>query len=554
MANKAASLPSNFTILDGGDGGQTIDELALAANVSFEASFYLAQRKEDISRDRDVIAMSNTEFHRGEAARNFLGLPTKRKTSFKPASIAAGVSVYLKTPNHKRKVPKGSSVLLEIGSTAASSPTKRKAEEKDEAEENDETPKKSAKTTEAKTEAEEEKDDEKKPATSATTAAAKIITELDVVVSFDTTASMTPVLFQVRRELEKLVTLLFTSLSAKGVNVRFGAIAHGDYDSASQYIVQHLDLTDDVDKITKFITTVQPVSNFWNEGEAYEQALRVAKSSMSWRGTAKHVLVLTGDDKPHPANFPGNTDKVDWKTEASELAAMDVPIYSVQCPSLAIPRSLDFYQGLADAHTRGAYILLSQFALVNPLIEALLYHATGDIAALQAHESKLETAGTYNRHMELAFNTLLGRDDANKTGGSTHVAGADVTASSAGAGARVPVAPGRFQSFVIEEDQPIKEFVMESVGEDAFKAGGGFYELIKEENVSDKKEVVMEHKRSGDMFSGADARALISLPSKGAKKVSPSDVPNGYRAYIQSTSWNRSLKKGQYFMYQVGQC
>eukprot|EP00567_Pseudictyota_dubia_P011333 CAMPEP_0197440604 /NCGR_PEP_ID=MMETSP1175-20131217/7058_1 /TAXON_ID=1003142 /ORGANISM="Triceratium dubium, Strain CCMP147" /LENGTH=540 /DNA_ID=CAMNT_0042970739 /DNA_START=120 /DNA_END=1742 /DNA_ORIENTATION=- len=538
-----APLPLNITIVEAKTGGSTIRELAIEVNVAYLTPYYQVKRKENISVGKDVIAVTDSAFYQGAEARDFLGISKTAKVVLKPGDIPAGAEVFVQTTSHNRKIPAGMKCLLQTAASAGPTPAPAAAPTRSREEDEDDKDEAAPEAKRPKVEVKKE-DDKKKPA--AGTTSTTIITELDVVVSFDTTASMTPVLFQVRRELDKLVTLLFSSLGDKGVNVRFGAIAHGDYDSSHQYVVTSMDLTDNVEEIKKFINTVEPVRNFWNEGEAYEQALRTAKSSMSWRSTAKHVLVLTGDEKPHPPNFPGNTDKVDWEVEARELADMDVPIYSVQCPSLAISRSLNFYQGLADAHTRGAYILLSQFALVNPLIEALLYHATGDITSLQEHETALEKAGTYNRHMELAFNTLLDREDVNKTGGSA--------AGGGSAGGRVPVPPGRFQSFIIEQDQQIKEFVIENVGEDAFKAGGGFYELIKQENVSAKKEVVMEHIRSGDMFSGADSRAMVSLPVNGAKKISPSDVPAGYRAYVQSTSWNRGLKKGQRFMYQVGQC
>lgn len=375
------------------------------------------------------------------------------------------------------------------------------------------------------------------------------MTELDIVLCFDTTASMTPVLFQVRRELARLTRLLFETLPGQGVSVRLGVIAHGDYDSAAQYVTKHVDLSDSVDDLTQFINTVEPVHNGWNEGEAYEQALRVAKG-LSWRPSSRKVLVMSGDDKPHPAFFPANADKVDWEKESDDLAAMDIPIYAVQCPSLSIPRSEAFYKTLAAKHSRGAYIMLSQFALVNELIVALLYHATDDRSALEQHEDDLIAAGRYNRNMELAFNTLLQRDDERRAAMAPAASSGSGTGTGTGA-SRVPVPAGRFQRFTIDENSSIKQFV-ETTGA-VFKAGRGFFELSKAESVSQKKEVILEHIASGEMFSGSDAREMVGLPETGTKRINPGAVPAGYRAFIQSTSYNRKLIGGTSFLYEVTQ-
>lgn len=371
---------------------------------------------------------------------------------------------------------------------------------------------------------------------------AAIATAIDLVISFDTTGSMAPCLYQVRQELTRLTELMFRTMPARGVNVRIGVIAQGDYDSAAQYVTKFQDLTDDANLVKTFIQYTEPVSNSWNEGEAYEQALRVARG-LTWRPDARRALVVVGDDKPHPADFPGNVDHVDWKTEITALTELDIATYAVQCPSLQIPRSEAFYKHIAATHRRGAYILLSQFAMVGELLVALLHHAEDNTAELVAHEERLISAGNYNRNMEVVFNTLLERPDAGRMAYA-----APTAVPAALAAQRTPVPAGRFQRFNVPTDQSIKDFVATTGA--IFKTGRGFYELSKTETVGARKEVILEHVASGEMFSGNDARIMLGLGA-GEGTVSKRSVPAGHRAFIQSTSYNRKLIGGTSFLYEI---
>lgn len=217
---------------------------------------------------------------------------------------------------------------------------------------------------------------------------------------------------------------------------------------------------------------------------------------------------------------------------------------------------------MAACHPKGAYILLTQFNTIIDMLLALVFYARGDAPAMEAHEQGMMARGRYNRNIEVAFNTLLGRADA----GRTAALPAPASASASGAGAlaspvrrllagprvmdkRVPVPPGRFQRLEVDADTSIREFVNTTGA--VFVPGRGFYELTKPEDVSDKKEVIVEHISSGDMFSGTDAKEMLGLPAIGAGKVSTKSVPAGHRAFIQSTSYNRVLKAGSDFLYEL---
>jgi len=83
-----------------------------------------------------------------------------------------------------------------------------------------------------------------------------------------------------------------------------------------------------------------------------------------------------------------------------------------------------------------------------------------------------------------------------------------------------------------KSEQTIKAFV-EATGA-RYKAGGGFYQLTKSEDISPKKNIVMEHIASGEMFTGEEARSMLGL-SATQHKASLRSVLDGYRAFVQST-------------------
>lgn len=400
--------------------------------------------------------------------------------------------------------------------------------------------------------------------------------QLDLVLCFDTTGSMAGVLGSVRTELARLTATIFAHDGSHDVAV--AVVAHGDYDSAAQYIVSHLDFSTDTAAVTTWIRNVTPVSNSWNEGEAYEQALETMKH-LSWRPDAVKVVVLVGDDIPHPPHFPANTARTDWRECLTYLTAMNIAFYAVQCTHSDVARCKDFYTALGTAHRRGRALLLDQFYIMPELIMGLFLHATDDTAALSAHEADMVARGVYSRATAQAFDTMLGRAagtgpvgfsasapaggyggggggsaSAPRSRGQKRGRGvaADPTSATVDPAAQTlePVPPGRFQRLHVQDPITIKDFVLAAGA--IFKPGQGFYEITKPEEVSAKKEIILENVATADMFTGVAARQMLHLPVDGPpERLSPGEVPVGYRAYIQSTSNNRKLMGGTKFLYQV---
>ena len=73
---------------------------------------------------------------------------------------------------------------------------------------------------------------------------------IEIMFSFDTTGSMSSCLATVKTNLKKILDLLFRDIP----KIRISILAHGDYgDERSSYVMRWVDLTDDKDKLVKFV-------------------------------------------------------------------------------------------------------------------------------------------------------------------------------------------------------------------------------------------------------------------------------------------------------------
>lgn len=383
--------------------------------------------------------------------------------------------------------------------------------------------------------------------------------EYDICITFDMTCSMRPCLHQVREELDRFLGNIHRELPT----ARLGIITHGDYDS-KRYLTRHMDFTNDADEVQRYVRNVEDAgSNCWNEGEAYEKVLNVAKG-LSWSPNSQKILIVIGDDIPHKPIFAGNTENLDWEKELQDVHDIGISTYGVHAPTLSRERAHFFYSALSQKSLNGQIIPLNQFIYIVDILLALIYRQQG-METVENFEKQLGVEKRYNRNMEIVFNHLLERPDANRMGytrptasrskgrgrSSNSSAGVNPVFSNLTADDLDSVPPTRFQVLNVRDTQSIKQFV-QSTGA-TFQAGKGFYELSKSEKISHKKAVVLQHVNSGEFFSGNAARALLGLPTsgEGTYRKKPSDVPDGYVAYVQSTSYNRKLIGGTRFLYDT---
>ena len=117
----------------------------------------------------------------------------------------------------------------------------------------------------------------------------------------------------------------------------------------------------------------------------------------------------------------------------------------------------------------------------------------------------------------------------------------------------IPVNPGRFQAMEVIADTDIKGFVMSNGIE--FKRGRGFYELTKSEKVQQYKEIIIQNRETGEMFTGAQVRIELGLKPQvehgGITERLSSHDTKKYRVFVQSTSVNRKLIGGTAFLYEI---
>lgn len=350
---------------------------------------------------------------------------------------------------------------------------------------------------------------------------------IEVVLSWDTTGSMYPCLSQLLDETESLVKRLFNDIP----DLRIGCIAHGDYcDASRSYVIKTLDLTDDPKKIVQFVRGAGRTDGGDAE-ECYELALHEGRK-FSWTAGKAKAFVLTGDDVPHGPMYHQNTKKLNWRNELDLLQEAQIKVYGVQC--LNRSHATHFWKEIADK-TGGMHITLDQFSSIRDLIMAICYQQQGG-ENLKKFEKQVKDEGRMNRNLDSIFGSMLGR--APRTDYKTR----DLEM----------VDPGRFQVLTVKKDMVIQQFVEKNGLE--FDPGKGFYEFTKSEKVSGHKEVVLMNRATGDMYTGKKAREMMRLPRTMEIRVKPAEyyeLLKEYRAFFQSTSWNRALKKGQGFLYEV---
>ncbi len=351
---------------------------------------------------------------------------------------------------------------------------------------------------------------------------------IDIVFSFDTTGSMYPCLSQVRDTISATAKQLFRDIPG----IRIGIVAHGDYCDAppsGPYVIKMLDLTRDEDEIVKFVKKVEPTGG-GDADECYELVLHEARR-LTWSAGKQKILVMIGDACPHAPSYRDNVKKLDWRNEIALLREAGIHVYGVQ--ALNRSESTSFYREIAKG-SGGLHLNLNQFRQVVDLIMAIAYKQAGEERLLRFRDH-VQEEGRMTRDMAQFFGVLTGKEVKTDFKISKDLK---------------PVSPGRFQIFKVHKDTEIKKFA-EDMGA-TFAKGRGFYEFTKSVLVQEGKEVILEHKTSGDLFSGDQAREMIGLPFGERGNVNPKDAKlEDYNIFIQSTSSNRKLLAGTRFLYEV---
>lgn len=382
--------------------------------------------------------------------------------------------------------------------------------------------------------------------------------KMDLLVSFDTTGSMYPVLSQVRMEVEQFVRQMFAEFK----DLRLGIIVHGDYcDKDNPYTILVRDFTRNENELCNFVRNAEKTFG-GDADECYELVLNTAYKQLNWRPDAIKLMIMIGDAAPHGVSYRDNVDNLDWKDEAHILGYKGVKVFAVHALSYYRQSSKFFYKHVAQ-ETGGVYLTLDQFNEVIDLIKATAYQQ-GGVEKLNEFITIIKDSGKMTHSMNVNFRRLQGEEVEDeecrhyksyfdKVRHSTRGRTTDEDVRLKDIGDLVPVLPGRFQIMTVDENCDIKGFVTKNGIE--FKKGRGFYELSKAETVQQYKEVIMQDRETGEMFTGAQVREKLGLQPQSEKggvneRLHKADAEM-FRVFVQSTSVNRKLIAGTTFLYEI---
>ena len=148
---------------------------------------------------------------------------------------------------------------------------------------------------------------------------------VEVLISFDTTGSMSVILDFVKNNIREMLTRLFSDIP----NLKVALLAHGDYcDGREFYLTKSLDLTGNLDALVDFLKNTDGTGGGDYE-ECYELILRGAQKRFSWSTGTQKALVMIGDAVPHSKDDPANLSGLDWREEADKLyqELVSTPLY-----------------------------------------------------------------------------------------------------------------------------------------------------------------------------------------------------------------------------------
>ncbi len=138
---------------------------------------------------------------------------------------------------------------------------------------------------------------------------------IEIVISFDTTGSMSTCIDAVKENVRDTITRLFMDIPS----LKIALLAHGDYcDENVFYLKQSVDFTNNLETLCQFVTDVEGTGG-GDFAECYELILQDVREKFSWSAGTQKSLIMIGDAIPHEVNDPENRTGLDWRQEALKL-------------------------------------------------------------------------------------------------------------------------------------------------------------------------------------------------------------------------------------------
>lgn len=192
---------------------------------------------------------------------------------------------------------------------------------------------------------------------------------LDMVIAFDTTGSMPAYINAVKTHVKELVPKLFSS----NPDLRIGIVAFGDYcDMKAPTLYgkayQVLDLTNDENKIIKFINEAQDTSG-GDGDEFYELVIKKITEETAWREGSTKAVLLIADAAPHKVGYSYkgiiSNAQIDWREEAKKASELGIKFDTMTID----PMYVEWYKELS-AMTNGVSVPFKNSGKTSQVIEA----------------------------------------------------------------------------------------------------------------------------------------------------------------------------------------
>lgn len=192
---------------------------------------------------------------------------------------------------------------------------------------------------------------------------------LDMVIAFDTTGSMSAYINAVKTHVKELVPKLFSS----NPDLRISIVAFGDYCDMSSKdnfgkAYQVLDLTNDENKIIKFINEAQDTSG-GDGDEFYELVIKKITEETAWREGSTKAVLLIADAAPHKVGYSYkgiiSNAQIDWREEAKKASELGIKFDTMTIN----PIFVGWYKELS-AMTNGISVPFKNSSKTSQVVEA----------------------------------------------------------------------------------------------------------------------------------------------------------------------------------------
>ena len=141
---------------------------------------------------------------------------------------------------------------------------------------------------------------------------------VDLVLLIDTTNSMQSIIDDVKTQVRGFIANLQEMVPASRVAV----VAYRD--KGDEYVTKWVDFSFKTEKVQSFVANLR-ADGGGDYPEAVYEAVDAAMNELSWRKTARRIMIIIGSSPPHPQSMPALLKLVrDLKEKNGAIGAIDV--------------------------------------------------------------------------------------------------------------------------------------------------------------------------------------------------------------------------------------